>query len=235
MLKSKHTFFCKDINFGILDETESLHAIRVLRLKIGDPINVINGRGRFIIGKITSTQKKETGFDIVEEPDIDRHPLPLNIAIAPTKNIDRFSFFVEKCTEMGIKDITPIQTANSERSNLRIDKVKKLALSALKQSGNLYLPIISEIQSISGFLEKDFGSALKFIAHCEEDQEKVKLASVIEKSKNCVILIGPEGDFTQEEINLAKSKGFQAISLGNTRLRTETAGIIACHSVYSLY
>lgn len=235
MLKSKHTFFCKDINFGVLDETESLHAIRVLRLKIGDHINVINGRGRFVIGKITSTQKKETGFDIVEEPDINSHPLPLNIAIAPTKNIDRFSFFVEKCTEMGIKQITPIQTSNSERTTLRIDKVEKLALGALKQSGNLYLPKLSEIESVSSFLEKDFGTALKFIAHCENDEEKIKLQDLIEPNKNCVILIGPEGDFTQEEINLAKSKGFKAVSLGNTRLRTETAGILACHSVYSLY
>ncbi|MEO9531374.1 MAG: RsmE family RNA methyltransferase [Crocinitomicaceae bacterium] len=235
MLKSKHTFFCKDINFGILDETESLHAIRVLRLKIGDHINIINGRGRFVIGKITSTHKKEAGFDIVEEPDIDTHPIPLHIAIAPTKSIDRFSFFVEKCTEMGIKEISPIQTSNSERTTLRIDKVEKVALSALKQSGNLYLPKLTELQSISDFLEQDFGTALKFIAHCETDAEKIKLSQSIEMNKKCVILIGPEGDFTQEEINLAKSKGFQAISLGSTRLRTETAGVLACHSVYSLY
>ena len=235
MLKSKHTFFCKDINFGILDETESLHAIRVLRLKAGDLINVINGRGRFVIGKLTSTQKKEAGFDIVEEPDIDGHPLPLHIAIAPTKNIDRFSFFVEKCVEMGIREISPILSTNSERTTLRIDKVEKGALSALKQSGNLYLPKVQEMKSLTEFLERDFGTATKLIAHCEEDTDKRKIADLIELNKNSVILIGPEGDFTPEEVNLAKSKGFVPISLGKSKLRTETAGIVACHSVYSLY
>ncbi len=234
-MKSKHTFFCKDINFGILDEGESMHATKVMRLQEGDLMNLIDGKGRLAQVKITSTQKKEVGFDVVHEETTDQHPLPVTIAIAPTKNIDRFSFFIEKCTEMGIKEVVPFESSNSERKRLRIDKVQKVAVGALKQSGNLYLPEVHELRAFSEVVKKDYKNHVKLIAHCEEDSDKKSMADLVNVDEPCIILIGPEGDFSPEEINLAKENGFQPISLGNSRLRTETAGILACHNVYLLH
>lgn len=232
MNKSKHTFFCRDLNFGVLNEEESIHAIRVLRLVEGNIITVIDGAGRQVEAKITSDQKKEVGFEIINEIQHDLHSLAIQIAIAPTKNIDRFSFFLEKVTEMGIREVSPVLCSNSERKELRIDKAKKGLISAIKQSGNLYLPKLNEMVDLKSFITKDFGKAQKFIAHCFDDPNKKKFHQIVNKAENVVILIGPEGDFTLEEINLAQESGFMPVSLGNTRLRTETAGILACHTVY---
>ncbi|MFT4600539.1 MAG: 16S rRNA (uracil1498-N3)-methyltransferase [Arenicella sp.] len=234
MLKSKHTFFCSDLNFGLLDEGESLHATKVMRLKEGDQINIIDGNGRSVEAKITSTVKKEVGFEVINEDRSSEHPLPLTIAIAPTKSIDRFSFFLEKCTEMGIKEVIPIESANSERKRLRKDKAEKVAIGALKQSGNRFLPHIHEMISFKEMISKDYGEAVKLIAHCEDDNSKKTIENTLKVNQSSIILIGPEGDFSPEEINLAKENGFTPISLGKSRLRTETAGILACHSVYLL-
>jgi 16S rRNA (uracil1498-N3)-methyltransferase len=232
MSKTKHTFFCSDLNYGLLNEEESNHAIRVLRLNLDDEISVVNGKGRLVIGKITSTDRREVGFEIMKEELLDIHPLHLHVAIAPTKNIDRFMFFLEKATEMGCAEISPIFSSNSERRKLRTDKSLKSMVSALKQSGNLFLPILNEPRSLKEFLPLFASHPNKMIAHCGADVAKIAMSEKIEKGKKALILIGPEGDFTPEEVILAQENGFSSVSLGESRFRTETAGIIACHTAY---
>lgn len=228
----KHTFFCADINFGVLNEEESHHAYKVLRMRMGDEFYVVDGRGRKAHAKITSEDRREIGFDIIEEVEIEGHPLHIHIAIAPTKNIDRFNFFLEKVTEMGCQEITPIFTKTSERTILKTEKARKTIISGLKQSGNLYMPTLNEPLEILKFFEQNPTADVKLIAHCEEDEQKVKMADYLEKGQTVLILIGPEGDFTSEEVILAKENGFRSVSLGDARFRTETAGVIACHTAY---
>lgn len=232
MNKPKHTFFCEDINSGQLSEEESKHAIRVLRLNVGDIINIINGKGHKSLGEITVGDKKSVQFTILEDFQENYSELNIHIAIAPTKNIDRFSFFLEKVTEIGVQKITPIICSNSERQNLKIEKLKKNLISALKQSGNLFLPQIESPTDFKTFIDHALGDSQKFIAHCEDDENKKELRKLADSSKNIVILIGPEGDFSPEEIKLAIKKGFTPVSLGESRLRTETAGIVACHTLH---
>lgn len=214
-----------------MSEEESNHAVRVLRLKEGQDITIVDGKGQSVIAEITNANKKKLGFNIKESYKEEFPKRHIHIAIAPTKNMDRFSFFVEKVIEIGIEKITPIRTKNSERKVLNIEKVRKNAISALKQSGNLFLPEIEELTDYQDFISNKIEKAQCFIAHCEEDGEKKELKNEIDLEKNVVILIGPEGDFTPEEINLAKQNTFLPVSLGASRLRTETAGIVACHTV----
>lgn len=232
---AKHTFFCANLSSGLLDESESLHAARVLRMTAGDHLFVIDGKGKKVEATITNLSKKEVAFDVIKEYSVDYTAIDLAIGICPTKNIDRTLFFVEKCTEMGIKEIFFLQSSNSERTQLKLEKIQKTALSALKQSGNLYLPKLHELTRMKSFLELDLTGYNKMIAHCESDGDKKYINEIHEKGTNSLILIGPEGDFSRDEIELLKSKGFSPITLGLSRLRTETAGIIACHSVYDLY
>ncbi|UKN02817.1 16S rRNA (uracil(1498)-N(3))-methyltransferase [Paracrocinitomix mangrovi] len=234
MQKAKHTFFCGDIEKGSLNEDESFHASKVMRLMSGDLINIIDGKGNSYIAKISTAVKKEVQFEIVRKLEKTASPLNVHLVIAPTKNMDRFSFVVEKATEMGIKKITPIYSQNSERKILKTEKIKKSMIAAIKQSGNLYLPELYEIKSFNEFIKSDLGESVKLIAHCNDDADKSALKDLVKSGKEFVILIGPEGDFTPEEVILAKEKGFQAISLGDSRFRTETAAILACHTVYLL-
>lgn len=227
----KHTFFCPSISLGFLSEDESNHAVRVLRLQNGNEITLIDGKGRRTIAKITNADRKKLEFSILADFQA---PLPktnIHIAIAPTKNLDRFAFFLEKVVEIGVQEITPILTKNSERKVLSHDKIEKYALTALKQSGNLFLPVLNELVSFKSFMEMNHSTSQCLIAHCDEDNQKVELKNVVLPEKNVLILIGPEGDFTKEEVNLAKQKNFTPVSLGESRLRTETAGIVACHTV----
>lgn len=231
MYTVKHTFFCDSIEEGYLSEEESNHAIRVLRLKEGQGIKIVDGKGQSAIAEIVTANKKKLGFNVKEsykEIPPSRH---IHIAIAPTKSMDRFSFFIEKVIEIGIEKITPLRTKNSERKELKIEKIRKNAIGALKQSGNLFLPKIEELTDYQDFISNKNENAQCFIAHCEEDGEKKELKNEIDVKKNVIILIGPEGDFTPEEINLAKKNTFLPVSLGSNRLRTETAGIVACHTI----
>lgn len=232
MNKSAHRFFCPNIESGSLDEEESGHALRVLRLKAGDSIQLVDGKGSCALAQITDESKRGLRFSVSEIRKSEISIPDLHIAIAPTKNIDRFEFFLEKSCETGIRRITPLKCRNSERKEIKHEKLQKNLLSAMKQSGQLYLPELSQMTDFREFI-KSIGSEYdqKFIAHCEDDTEKKFLHSVVEPSKKTIILIGPEGDFTAEEINLAKETGFVPVSLGNSRLRTETAGIVACITV----
>lgn len=227
----KHSFFCQSIDAGYLSPEESNHAVRVLRLKMGDKITLVDGKGRLAEAEIQDADKRKTRFRIVSEIQKEASSRYLHIAIAPTKNMDRFLFFIEKAIEIGVEEITPVRTSNSERKVLNSDKVQKNAISALKQSGNLFFPKINELTDLQLFLNRGFEQQQLFIAHCESDSDKIELKNEIGTKKNIVILVGPEGDFTPEEISFAKEKNFTPVSLGESRLRTETAGIVACHTV----
>jgi 16S rRNA (uracil1498-N3)-methyltransferase len=214
----------------VLDETESKHAIRVLRLNVGDKIQVVNGKGGFFLAEITQPHPKKCKLSILEShTEFGKRRFNLHMAIAPTKNIDRFEWFLEKATEIGIDEITPVLCEHSERKTIKPDRLEKILVSAMKQSVKAYLPKLNPMVSFNEFLIKNEGEQ-KYIAHCNEG-EKEHLQNEVEKEKSVTILIGPEGDFSPEEVEQAKKNGFCEISLGSSRLRTETAAIVACHIV----
>ena len=209
-----------------LPEDESKHLIRVLRKQLGDQIYLTDGRGHLYEGKIANDHAKKCALEIVKK---EKHANPLtreiHIAIAPTKNNDRMEWFVEKAVEIGVSSITPIICENSERVKLKQERILKVAISAMKQSNRLYLPLINESMKFADFLTKDNAES-KLIAHCEED-EKLEIGQ-LSVGKSVSILIGPEGDFSPREIEKALEGNYIPTSLGNSRLRTETAGIVAC-------
>jgi len=214
----------------VLSEEESKHCIRVLRLKEGDTIQLIDGIGGFYSAKIIGTNPKKCEVEITEtKKEYGKRTHYLHMAVAPTKNIERFEWFIEKVTEIGIDEITPIKCKHSERTIVKEERLNKVVVSAMKQSVKAYLPKINEMISFEKFIEKDF-SGQKFIAHCF-DQPKQSLKIGYQKNKNALILIGPEGDFSKTEVSLALKNNFREISLGKSRLRTETAAIVACHTI----
>ena len=203
-----------------------MHAIKVLRLQKNDEILILDGKGKSIVAAITDPHPKKCKVVFTDEIGTEKAPkFSLHIAIAPTKNIDRFEWFVEKATELGIQEISPIICAQSERKILNIERIQKILVSAMKQSQSLYLPMLNEVVSFSRFIETEKKSDhKKLIAHCENDNTKTEIQVQLLNS-NCTILIGPEGDFNKTEIELALINNFEAITLGNSRLRTETAGV----------
>lgn len=231
MKTTKHTFYCDDLANGFLSEEESHHAFRVLRLKKGQSITIINGKGTSVVAQIIESTKKQLNFNVISSVFKEAVLPYIHIGIAPTKSMDRFEFFLEKVTELGINEITPLLCKNSERKVVRQNRLEKIVMSAVKQSGNLYLPKVNALTTINDFVLGNTSKNESFIAHCEDDLSKHQLKDVLQNQKKICILIGPEGDFTKEEIILAKENNFKPVALGNTRLRTETAGIIACHTV----
>lgn len=211
-----------------LPEEESLHCIKVLRHKEGDTINIIDGKGTLYNALITSPHIKRTQVQIVNStPDFGTHPYHLHLAVAPTKNIDRFEWFVEKATEIGFDSLTPLECAFSERRIIKPERIEKIIISAAKQSLKAQIPILNPLTPFSDFA-KNIPQTNKFIAHCYSGQ-KPHLMRVCPQNTDIVIAIGPEGDFSIDEVNLATSQGFQPITLGSSRLRTETAAVVACH------
>ena len=213
----------------ILSSEESKHATKVLRKKEGDILNFTDGKGGFYKAEITLADSRKCRLQIISsEQKPKQHSYHLHIAIAPTKNMDRYEWFLEKATEIGIDEITPIICDHSERKVLKTERCNRILLSAMKQSLKFHLPKLNEAIPLKDFLKQDFEGA-KYIAHCE-DSEKNELKTV-KKEEEALILIGPEGDFNQKEIDLALQNQFKAVSLGTSRLRTETAGIIAAHTI----
>lgn len=206
-----------------LSEEESKHACRVLRMKVGDKMELLDGRGGTYLAEIVSDHPKHCTVEIQKYTFEEKPKSEIHIAIAPTKNNDRMEWFVEKTTELGITEITFLLCANSERKVLKLDRFEKILIAAMKQSKRKYLPQLNDLVSFKEFIEQNPKGG---IAHCEDDQ-KNELSSVF-KSENYPILIGPEGDFNLEEIVLAKQSGYDFLSLGKNRLRTETAGLYAC-------
>ena len=212
------------------DKDESRHIIKVLRKNEGDSISITNGLGGVFSSKIISANDKKcvvqiTGFEFIKKP----WDYYLHIAIAPTKLNDRFEWFLEKATEIGIDEITPIICDHSERKVLKLDRMEKIIHSAAKQSLKFHYPKLNEAVDFKTFINSTFEGQL-FIAHCEETDKK-SLKSELKPQQNTTILIGPEGDFSTKEIALSVKANFRPVSLGESRLRTETAGVVAVHSV----
>ncbi|GMN11422.1 16S rRNA (uracil(1498)-N(3))-methyltransferase [Croceitalea sp. MTPC9] len=205
---------------------ESKHIIKVLRKKEGDILKITNGKGYLFEAEILEANSKKCKAQIVSSEKTLSRLHTLHLAVAPTKMNDRFEWFLEKATEIGINEITPILCDHSERKVIKPERLEKVLQSAMKQSLQTYLPKLNPLTTYKDFLENAVGD-LKFIAHCE-DEEKVELKRRLAADKDVIILIGPEGDFSHDEIEFAHEKGFVPVSLGRNRLRTETAAIYAC-------
>ena len=213
----------------VLSKEESKHATKVLRKKEGDILNFTDGKGGFYKAEITVADTKKCRLQIISsEQKPKQHNYHLHIAIAPTKNMDRYEWFLEKATEIGIDEITPIICEHSERKVIKTERCNRILLSAMKQSLKLHLTKLNETITLKDFLKQDF-EGNKYIAHCE-DGEKTELRKE-EKTEKTLILIGPEGDFSPTEVELALENQFKTVSLGGSRLRTETAGIVAVHTI----
>lgn len=208
---------------------ESKHIVKVLRKKEGDQLQITNGQGYLFTARILLADPKKCKAEIVQTQK--KHPKMhwLHMAVAPTKMNDRFEWFLEKVTEIGVNEITPIICDHSERTVVKPERMARVMQSAMKQSLRTFLPKLNPAISFSEFMEKQH-KGLKFIAHCEEE-EKVELKRRVAADKDITILIGPEGDFSSSEIQMAYDKGFLPVSLGEARLRTETAAIVACNTV----
>ncbi|WP_159517061.1 16S rRNA (uracil(1498)-N(3))-methyltransferase [Sunxiuqinia indica] len=225
-------FYTPDINADdyCLNETESKHAVRVLRLNVGDSIQLIDGKGNFYEARITDAHPKKCQVHVIKKVcEFGKRNNYLHLAVAPTKNIDRFEWFLEKATEIGIDEITPILCEHSERKVVKHERLEKVIVSAMKQSLKAYLPKLNHLTPINDLINSSSESK-KFIAHCYELDKRI-LKNELESGDSNLILIGPEGDFSENEVTLAIDKQFIPISLGESRLRTETAAVVACHTV----
>jgi len=226
-----HIFYTPDISSDsyTLSETESKHCIRVLRLEKGDEITLVDGRGGFFSAEISDPNPKHCTVNVVKsELNFGLRNFQVHVAIAPTKNIERIEWFLEKATEIGIDRVTPLLCRYSERKEIKTDRLEKVMVSAMKQSLKAFLPHLDPLTRFNDFVSQSYNGQ-KFIAHCEEQQRDLLISKILPDEKY-LILIGPEGDFSSEEIELAIQAGFHPVSLGESRLRTETAGIVACHT-----
>jgi 16S rRNA (uracil1498-N3)-methyltransferase len=213
----------------VFDKEESKHIIKVLRKKENDILHVTNGLGFLFETKIKIASDNKCTVEIVSFQQQEKPKFNLHLAVAPTKMNERYEWFLEKATEIGLQEITPIICEHSERKVIKTERFLKIIESAMKQSLHYYLPKLNEPISFKEFIKKE-QSGQKFIAHCEETDKK-SLKNELKLDTNCTVLIGPEGDFSVKEIQLALDNQYIPVSLGNTRLRTETAAIVACHSV----
>lgn len=217
----------------VLPEEESGHCIRVLRMQEGDELLITDGKGRFLKSQITKAHHKRcevSVLEIIEQPPL--WDFNLHIAIAPTKNMDRMEWLVEKATEIGINEITFLRCRYSERKEIKIPRIEKIMISAMKQSQKATLPKLNEMILFEDFVSIPF-QGQKYIAHCE-NEEKPLIKQLYSIGESALILIGPEGDFSSEEIQLAKTHNFAPVSLGESRLRTETAALVACQTFHIL-
>ncbi|MDR6406023.1 MULTISPECIES: 16S rRNA (uracil(1498)-N(3))-methyltransferase [Chryseobacterium] len=226
--------FFGEINNGkvIINDEEQQHIVKVLRMKNGEEIHVTNGKGTLASGKLV-IEGKRANIEVAEiKTDYPDFNPELHIAIAPTKNIDRIEFFVEKAVEMGISEITFLQTEKTERKNINIDKIRKQAIAASKQSLRFHFPVINDLTKLTDFL-KNINPENTFVAHCHENLERIGLKE-IPNLEQITFLIGPEGDFSEKEISYLANNKIKAVSLGSQRLRTETAGIFVAAWNYFL-
>ncbi len=236
-----HLFYTPDINADhyTLNEEESKHCVRVLRLTMGDHIVLIDGKGGLYDAEITLDHPKRCEVKIItKKKGVGKRSYQLHLAIAPTKNMDRLEWFAEKATEIGIDELSLLNCQHSERVVVKNERLEKVLISAMKQSVKAYLPKLNEIIDIKKFIteSKEF-KGQKFIAHCHDtmnEDEDIHLKKQYHPKQNALILIGPEGDFSADEVRFAVKNGFQEISLGSSRLRTETAALTACLTVHIL-
>ena len=212
-----------DEQLHILSEEESKHACRVLRLKEGDEIALLNGKGSEFVTRITDANPKKCRVEILQIREEEVPSYSIHIAIAPTKNNDRIEWFLEKATEIGVTEITLLLCSNNERKHTKEERFEKILISAMKQSKRLFLPKLNKLTSLKDFVTSHPNG---LIAHCYEEEKNTIFTSF--KPDECPILIGPEGDFTLQELELALKNGYKTLTLGENRLRTETAGLYAC-------
>lgn len=226
-----HIFYTPDINtIQELPEEESSHAIRVLRLTEGDEILLVDGIGNFYKAVITRAHHKRCSVEILDKySEPDRH-YKVCIAVAPTKNIDRIEWFTEKSAEIGIDSLTLLKCRYSERKDVKKERISKILVSAMKQSQKASLTELESLVDFKSFVARPFDGQ-KFIAHCYKGAERQLLKDVYVTGSNALVLIGPEGDFSEEEVQQALDNGFRPVSLGTSRLRTETAALVACHTI----
>jgi 16S rRNA (uracil1498-N3)-methyltransferase len=227
-------FYSDNISDGsaIFNSEESQHCIRVLRLRQGENITFTDGKGNMYDGEITSADFRKMEAKIISVAHgYGKREYHLHMAVSPLKNHDRFEWYIEKAVEMGIDEITPLICERTEKQTVKGDRLRKLIISAMKQSVKAYLPSLHETMTFSDFVNNNF-TGTKIIAHCNSIFQREPVTSSIQQGENITILIGPEGDFTEKEIEDAINHGFRSVSLGESRLRTETAGIVACCSAY---
>ena len=208
-----------------LSEETSKHVIQVLRMKAGEHLQLTNGKGYLMKAEITDDNRKKCIVRKVSAEQIRQAEKKITIAISPLKNTSRFEWFLEKATEMGVSEIIPLLCQRTEKQHHRIDRLNNILVSAMLQSKQSWLPLLHEPTRFESVIRL-YSSVQKLIAHCEDDDNKKQLAG-LKKENSVIILIGPEGDFTPEEVSFAKDSHFVPVALGDTRLRTETAGVFA--------
>lgn len=223
-----------------LPQEEATHALRVLRLKAGDEIFLMDGEGAFYRAQVSLATNKRCIYEILESmPQQRAWQGHIHLAIAPTKMMDRIEWMTEKATEIGFDEISFLNCKFSERKNLRADRIEKIVISAVKQSHKAWKPVVNDMQSFKDFITTP-RPGRKFICHCYEEVEKKDFFSELQKTwtaeqpedADITVLVGPEGDFSIDEVRLALENGYESVSLGTSRLRTETAGLVAVHMAY---
>ena len=224
-------FYYPEIESGTitLPPEESRHCVRVLRLGPGDVVYLTDGIGKLAETRILHPDHKKCIVELISIKEEKKQAFHLHLAVAPTKNINRFEWFLEKATEIGVNEITPLICENSERTVIKAERLNKVLVAAMNQSLKTFLPVLNESMTFDQFMNNNFKGE-KFIAYCSENY-RTSLKEQYNAKNDALILIGPEGDFSEKEIAQALANNFQAVSLGNSRLRTETAAIVACHTV----
>lgn len=214
-----------------LDEDESRHAVKVLRLGTGAKLEIVDGRGTWYAAEIVRPDARRCEVGILRTWTDAPRPYRIHLVIAPTKNLDRIEWMLEKCVEVGIDEISFLETRYSERRHLKLDRLDRLAVGAMKQSLKARLPLLNELRPFADWVRAQAAEGTqRFIAHLEEG-ERYLLQTAAQRGGSYVVLIGPEGDFSPEEIGQARQAGFRPVSLGESRLRTETAGLVAVHTL----
>lgn len=231
-MKEVRYFYTPDIRSSHeLPEEEAAHAVRVLRMTEGDEMVLMDGRGTFYKAEVSAASSKRCMFTILDEMPQERQWTGhLHLAMAPTKNMDRTEWLAEKATEIGFDELSFLNCRWSERKVIKTERIQKILVSAMKQSHKPELPVLNEMVDFKKFVQQPF-SGQKFIAHCHQDNLP-ELRSVMQRDEDVLVLIGPEGDFSEEEVALAEANGFVGISLGKSRLRTETAALVAVHLMH---
>jgi 16S rRNA (uracil1498-N3)-methyltransferase len=230
-MKEVRFFYDSEMN-GCLPEDEAKHAVRVLRLAIGDEIHLMDGRGTFYRARITSASNHKCCYQVIEtHPQLPDWMGHLHLAMAPTKLNDRVEWFAEKATEIGFDELSFLDCQFSERKVIKTDRIDRILISAMKQSHKAHKPVVEELVTFKQFISKPW-EGKKYIAHCLSESGSLPfLYDILEAEGDATVLIGPEGDFSAEEVAMAEQAGFQSISLGESRLRTETAALVATYQM----
>ena len=213
----------------VLPPDESHHAAKVLRLHSGDEVEVVDGQGALYQARLRDVHPKACRLDVLSTRRLPERRYRLHVALAPTKSIDRTEWFVEKAVELGVDEITPLLTTRSERRQIKEERLQRLAISAMKQSQRAMLPQLHALTPLAALWERLPADTQRFVAHLDEGPRRA-LQELIQPAGHYVVLVGPEGDFTPDEIQAARREGFLPVTLGDFRLRTETAGIVVCHT-----